>query len=65
MPDVKLTASDSNALPWGARPNEKIGRSPCRKNLIAGPDTGMDVRLVRYPAGQARSPRFHAGFRYY
>jgi len=51
MPDVKLTAIDSNALPWEERPNEKIGRSLYRKNLIVDPDTGMEVRLVRYPAG--------------
>ena len=51
MPDVKLTVVDSNAMPWEERPNEKIGRSLYRKNLIEDPDTGMAVRLVRYPAG--------------
>ena len=51
MPDTKITAIDSNALPWEERPNEKIGRSLYRKNLIFDPDTGMEVRLVRYPAG--------------
>jgi quercetin dioxygenase-like cupin family protein len=51
MPDAKLTAIDSNALPWEERPNEKIGRSLYRKNLMVDPDTGMEVRLVRYPAG--------------
>jgi len=51
MPDVKLTAIDSNALPWEERPNEKIGRSLFRKNLIIDEDTGMEIRLVRYPAG--------------
>ena len=56
MPTTDLTAIDSNALPWEERPNEKIGRSLFRKNLIIDPDTGMEVRLVRYPAG-AINPR--------
>jgi len=59
MPDVKLTAIDSNALPWEERPNEKIGRSLYRKNLIVDPDTGMEVRLVRYPAGTVNPLHTH------
>ena len=46
-----LVAVDSNALPWEERFNEHIGRVILRKNLITDPDTGMEVRLVRYPAG--------------
>jgi quercetin dioxygenase-like cupin family protein len=42
---------DTNALPWEERPNEKIGRSIYRKVLVDDPDTGMGVRLTRYPAG--------------
>ena len=55
MPDVKLTAINSNALPWEERPNEKIGRSLYRKNLIVDPDTGMEVRQtdLRMVGGQA------------
>jgi len=49
--DPKLTAIDTRALPWEERFNEKIGRALFRKNLIEDPDTGMEVRLVRYPAG--------------
>jgi quercetin dioxygenase-like cupin family protein len=56
MPDSRLIAIDSNQLPWEERPNEKIGRSLYRKNLITDPDTGMEVRLVKYPAG-AVNPR--------
>ena len=59
MPDAKLTAIDSNALPWEERPNEKIGRSLYRKNLIIDPDTGMEVRLVRYPAGAVNPTHTH------
>jgi quercetin dioxygenase-like cupin family protein len=46
-----LTVLDTNAMPWEDRPNEKIGRTLYRKNLFEDPDTGMEVRLVRYPAG--------------
>jgi quercetin dioxygenase-like cupin family protein len=59
MPDLKLTVIDSNALPWEERPNEKIGRSLYRKNLIVDPDTGMEVRLVRYPAGAVNPLHTH------
>jgi quercetin dioxygenase-like cupin family protein len=51
MPDLKMTAIDTAALPWEERPNERIGRALYRKNLVEDPDTGMEVRLVRYPAG--------------
>ena len=44
-------AFDTNSLPWEERFNEKIGRALYRKNLIEDPDTGMEVRLVKYPAG--------------
>jgi quercetin dioxygenase-like cupin family protein len=44
-------AVDTAALPWEERFNEKIGRALYRKNLIEDADTGMEVRMVRYPAG--------------
>src|SRR5215472_14758123 len=46
-----LIAIDTNALPWEERVNDKLGRALYRKNLVTDPDTGMEVRLVRYPAG--------------
>ena len=46
-----VTAIDTAALPWEERFNEKLGRALFRKNLVTDPDTGMEVRLVRYPAG--------------
>lgn len=46
-----ITVVDSKAQPWEERFNEKIGRALFRKNLITDPQTGMEVRLVRYPAG--------------
>ncbi len=51
MTQSRLTAVDANALPWEERFNERIGRSLFRKNLFTDPDTGMEIRLVRYPAG--------------
>ena len=47
----ELIAVDAAALPWEERFNEKLGRALFRKNLVTDPDTGMEVRLVRYPAG--------------
>lgn len=44
-------AIDAAALPWEERFNEKIGKALYRKNLIEDPDTGMEIRLVKYPAG--------------
>ena len=38
---------DTNAIPWEERPNERIGRSLYRKNLIEDATTGMEIRLVR------------------
>lgn len=46
-----ITALDTGSLPWEERFNERIGRALYRKNLIEDPDTGMEVRIVRYPAG--------------
>ena len=42
---------DTNSMPWEERFNEHIGRALYRKNLVEDPETGMEVRLVRYPAG--------------
>jgi quercetin dioxygenase-like cupin family protein len=51
MEEPQMTAIDTRALPWEERWNEKLGRMLYRKNLIVDPDTGMEIRLVRYPAG--------------
>jgi quercetin dioxygenase-like cupin family protein len=47
----EITALDTKSLPWEERFNERIGCALYRKNLIEDPDTGMEVRIVRYPAG--------------
>jgi len=47
----QFIALDTTKLPWQENFNEKIGRALFRKELFSDPDTGMMVRLVRYPAG--------------
>ncbi len=37
-----------------------LGRSLFRKNLIVDEDTGMEIRLVRYPAGAANPRHCHS-----
>ncbi len=51
MEEPKLQAFDTLALPWEARWNEALGKTLYRKNLITDPDTGMEIRIVKYPAG--------------
>jgi quercetin dioxygenase-like cupin family protein len=54
-----MLAIDANALPWEDRFNEKLGRNLYRKNLFEDPETGMEVRLVRYPAGVVNPRHTH------
>lgn len=56
---AELIAIDTRALPWEERFNEHLGKSLFRKNLITDPDTGMEVRLVRYPAGVINTLHTH------
>ncbi|HEX4149693.1 MAG TPA: cupin domain-containing protein [Pirellulales bacterium] len=51
MADSSFLAIDASQLPWEERYNEKVGRALFRKELFSDPETGMLVRLVRYPAG--------------
>src|SRR3954464_12637037 len=46
-----VVALDTAKLSWEERYNEKLGRALFRKELVPDPDTGMEVRLVRSPAG--------------
>jgi quercetin dioxygenase-like cupin family protein len=59
MTAPKMTAIDVNNLPWEERYNERLGRALYRKNLFEDPDTGMEVRLVRYPAGVVNPSHTH------
>src|SRR5262249_23065978 len=51
MTKQSLISIDTNSMPWEERFNDRIGRALFRKNLMEDPETGMEVRLVRYPAG--------------
>ena len=51
MEQPPLVAIDTASVPWEERWNENIGASLFRKELFTDPDTGMRVRMVRYPAG--------------
>jgi len=51
MDGKDLKAIDTHSMPWQERFNEQVGKALYRKDLIVDPETGMEVRLVRYPAG--------------
>ena len=51
MQAQEMMAINTNALPWEERFNDKLGRAVFRKLLLQDPETGMEMRLLRYPAG--------------
>jgi quercetin dioxygenase-like cupin family protein len=51
MNRAPFVAINANELPWEERFHEKVGKAIYRKELFTDPETGMLVRLVRYPAG--------------
>lgn len=51
MSQQSFVACDTAQMPWEERFNEKIGRALFRKTLYTDSETGMEIRLVRYPAG--------------
>jgi quercetin dioxygenase-like cupin family protein len=55
----QFLAIDTNTIPWEERFNEKIGKALYRKELFSEPETGMLVRLVRYPAGVINPSHTH------
>jgi len=59
MNPSKLTAIDTRAMAWEERFNERIGRALFRKELYTDPETGVLVRLVRYPAGVINPKHTH------
>jgi len=59
MSDSNFIALDIAALPWEERFNEHLGKMLYRKNLVTDPDTGMEVRIVKYPAGVINTTHTH------
>jgi quercetin dioxygenase-like cupin family protein len=51
MAELEPIVIDTIAQPWDALFNETLGRTLYRKNLLQDPDTGLEIRLTRYPAG--------------
>lgn len=56
---MKITAIDSSAQPWEERYNDHLKKTLYRKNLFTDPETGMEVRLVKYPAGVMNTSHTH------
>ncbi len=46
-----MIAMDTTTMPWEVRYQAALGKSNFRKLLLQDPDTGMEIRLLRYPAG--------------
>jgi quercetin dioxygenase-like cupin family protein len=44
-------AIDTGHVPWEERPNPHVKGTILRKELFSDPETGMLVRIVRYPRG--------------
>jgi quercetin dioxygenase-like cupin family protein len=55
----RITAIDASALPWEERWNEHLGKMLYRKNLVEDPETGSEIRIVRYPAGVINTRHVH------
>jgi quercetin dioxygenase-like cupin family protein len=51
MSTSQYVAVNANDLPWEERFSQEVGRAIFRKELFSDPETGMLVRLVRYPSG--------------
>ena len=47
----RFLSIDTVAAPWEERFNEHLQRVIPRKDLFQDLETGMEIRLVRYPAG--------------
>lgn len=54
-----MNAIDANSQPWEERYSEALGKTLYRKNLVTDPDTGMEVRIVKYPAGVMNKLHVH------
>jgi quercetin dioxygenase-like cupin family protein len=46
-----MIAIDTTTMAWEERFQAFLGRSNYRKQLLQDPDTGMEIKLLRYPAG--------------
>ncbi|HMH66058.1 MAG TPA: hypothetical protein VK515_10745 [Rhizomicrobium sp.] len=49
MATYELQVFDSQALPWEERFIPELGKALFAKRFLEDPDTGVTVRLVKYP----------------
>ncbi len=56
---ASFAAIDAEQLPWEERRSEHVAGTIWRKDLFSDPETGMSVRLVRYPAGVINPSHTH------
>ena len=59
MAHEEFFAIDTAEMPWAERYNEKLGKTLLRKDLYTDPETGAEIRLVRYPAGVVNPRHTH------
>jgi quercetin dioxygenase-like cupin family protein len=59
MQKGQFIAIDTQKIPWQERFNEKLGRALFRKDLLNDPETGAEIRLVRYPSGVINPSHTH------
>ncbi|MGI8959453.1 MAG: cupin domain-containing protein [Bryobacteraceae bacterium] len=55
----QIIAINTAALPWEERWNEHLGKTLYRKNLIEDSQTGVEIRMVCYPAGVINTRHIH------
>jgi quercetin dioxygenase-like cupin family protein len=59
MQKSQFIAVKTEEIPWEERFNEKLGRALFRKDLLNDQETGMEIRLVRYPSGVINPKHTH------
>jgi len=59
MQKGQFIAIDTKKISWEERFNEKLGRVLFRKDLFNDPETGAEIRLVRYPSGVINPSHTH------
>ena len=59
MQASRFIAINTQEIPWEERFNEKLGRALFRKDLFLDSETGVEIRLVRYPSGVINPSHIH------
>jgi quercetin dioxygenase-like cupin family protein len=55
----QLQVFDADTMPWAERFVPQIGKALFAKHFVEDPDTGVTVRIVKYPAGFTNSWHTH------